>query len=37
MLPGFVGIMLAIEALKIITGDVSSLSGYLLTFEAKKC
>lgn len=32
MLPGFVGMILGIEALKIILNEKSSLEGYLLTY-----
>jgi hypothetical protein len=35
MLPGFVGIILAIEAIKVIVNGTSSLEGSLLTYESK--
>jgi hypothetical protein len=35
MLPGFVGIILAIEAIKVIINNVSSLEGSLLTYESR--
>ena len=37
MLPGIVGLILAVEALKLITTNQSSLSGRLLTYDARKC
>ena len=37
MLPGFVGIILAIEAIKILVNKNSSLEGHLLTYEARSC
>jgi hypothetical protein len=35
MLPGFVGIILAAEAMKVIINGGSSLEGFLLTYESR--
>jgi hypothetical protein len=35
MLPGFVGIILAVEAIKVIVNGGSSLEGCLLTYESR--
>ena len=37
MLPGLVGMILAIQALKVIVSGESSLSGKLLTFDGRNC
>lgn len=37
MLPGFVGMILGVQALKIILNEKSSLQGHLLTYEARSC
>lgn len=37
MLPGFVGMILGVEAIKIIIGGKSSLESFLLTYDARCC
>lgn len=37
MLPGFVGMILGVEAIKIIIGGKSSLESFLLTYDARSC
>jgi molybdopterin/thiamine biosynthesis adenylyltransferase len=37
MLPGLVGLILAVECIKIIINGSSSLEGHLLTYEARTC
>lgn len=37
MLPGFVGMILAVEAIKIVVQGKSSLEGQLLTYDARSC
>jgi hypothetical protein len=37
MIPGFVGIILGIEAMKMLLNGSSSLEGHLLTYESKNC
>jgi len=37
MVPGLVGILLAIEAIKLVTKGECGLEGRLLTFDGRKC
>lgn len=37
MVPGLVGMILGVEALKIISLGSSSLEGHLLTYDGKSC